>query len=66
MLDGSVGRFLGGGNNEVADAAALHFGGGTFDDRERIGRDARLDRAVRVGSWGIIGPLFRTISLYGL
>src|SRR5580704_16890699 len=42
LLDGAVGRFLGGGNDKVADATALDFGG-AFHDRQRLGRDARLD-----------------------
>src|SRR5271166_2330275 len=47
FLDGAVGGFLRGGDHEIADAAALDFGG-TLDGRQSVERDARLD-ACRVG-----------------
>ncbi len=42
FLDRSRGGFLRACDHEIADAAALNFGG-AFDDGEVLGRDARLD-----------------------
>ena len=42
LLDRAVRGFLRGGDDEIADAAALYFGG-AFDNGQRVGRDTRLD-----------------------
>jgi hypothetical protein len=48
FFDRTLGGFLSGGDNEVADAAALKFGG-TLHDGQGVGGDSRLDPGGTAG-----------------
>ena len=66
LLDGAVRGFLGGGDDEVADAAALHLGG-AFTTAKASGA-MREPRYARCGhfSWASCTPHLLTDSLYGI
>ena len=57
LFDCLVRGLLGGGNDEIADAAALHFSS-ALHHSQRIGAIRASIRALRLCSLGIIRPLF--------